>query len=393
MFSISKAVLFATLLATTSLATSPRKKTCTDYEIPVTPTSLNLVWGKKFVTDFDVVDFISDINSRTAATSFNPYDTTTAPVLTTASYTISATFCTPQKGATGIVLLLSRGLNFDRSYWDPEVSKEKYSFVDWVLARGYSVFYYDRLGVGKSTLVSGYVNQASIQIAILEELATSVKAGKYTGGFGTPKSLVLVGHTFGSVISAALVTADPSIAEGLVLTGFSFNGTNGAGFLEAFQPRIASGESSNGHLWTLDISPQRISTLMSTCKRISAPLTRQTANRTKFFKALDYDVGIAKYAHRNRQPFGINEATSGGLVDVAPVNFTGPAMVIAGQFDLIFCTGQCDQVIEHPAKEIFSHAKAFKAVSYTGAGHGLNFALNATGAFGLITDFLSSNGL
>lgn len=114
MFSISKAVLFATLLATTSLATSPRKKTCTDYEIPVTPTSLNLVWGKKFVTDFDVVDFISDINSRTAATSFNPYDTTTAPVLTTASYTISATFCTPQKGATGIVLLLSRGLNFDR---------------------------------------------------------------------------------------------------------------------------------------------------------------------------------------------------------------------------------------------------------------------------------------
>lgn len=66
---------------------------------------------------------------------------------------------------------------------------------------------------------------------------------------------------------------------------------------------------------------------MSTCKRISAPLTRQTANRTKFFKALDYDVGIAKYAHRNRQPFGINEATSGGLVDVAPVNFTGPAMV------------------------------------------------------------------
>ncbi|KAH9216272.1 Alpha/Beta hydrolase protein [Leptodontidium sp. 2 PMI_412] len=377
MFSISKAVLFATLLATTSLATSPRKKTCTDYEIPVTPTSLNLVWGKKFVTDFDVVDFISDINSRTAATSFNPYDTTTAPVLTTDSYTISATFCTPQKGATGIVLLLSHGLNFDRSYWDPEVSKEKYSFVDWVLARGYSVFYYDRLGVGKSTLVSGYVNQASIQIAILEELATSVKAGKYTGGFGAPKSLVLVGHSFGSVISAALVTAGPSIAEGLVLTGFSFNGTNGAGFLEAFQPRIASGESSKwapldtGYLTPTDIY----------------------SNVNVFFKAPDYDVGIAKYAHRNRQPFGINEATSGGLVDVAPVNFTGPAMVIAGQFDLIFCTGQCDQVIEHPAKEIFSHAKAFKAVSYTGAGHGLNFALNATGAFGLITDFLSTNGL
>ncbi|KAH7319039.1 Alpha/Beta hydrolase protein [Rhexocercosporidium sp. MPI-PUGE-AT-0058] len=377
MYSTLKAVFFAGVLASSSLALSSHKKTCTDYDIPVTPTSVNLIWGKKFVTNFDIADFISNINSRTAATSFNPYDTTAAPVLTTASYTISATFCTPKKGATGTVLLLSHGLNFDRNYWDPEVSKEDYSFVDWAIARGYSIFYYDRPGVGKSTLVSGYVNQASIQIAILEELATAVKAGKYTGQFGTPKSLVLVGHSFGSVISSALATAVPSIAEGLVLTGFSFNGTNGAGFLEAFQPRIASGESSKwasldtGYLTPTDIY----------------------SNVNVFFKAPDYDVDIAKYANRNRQPFGINEATSGGLVDVAPLNFTGPAMVIAGQFDLIFCTGQCDDVIEHPAKEIFRKAKAFKAISYPGAGHGLNFALNATGAFDLITDFLNANGL
>ncbi|PVH74517.1 alpha/beta-hydrolase [Cadophora sp. DSE1049] len=377
MHSFLKVILCTALLASGCLATSSHKKTCTDYEIPVTPTSVNLVWGKKFEANFDVVDFVSNINSRTAATSFNPYDLTAPPALTTASYTISATFCTPKKGATGTVLLLSHGLNFDRSYWDPEVSKEKYSFVDWAIARGYSVFYYDRLGVGKSTLVSGYANQASIQIAILEQLATSIRAGKYTGAFGTPKSLVLIGHSFGSVLSSALVTVVPSIAEGLVLTGFSFNGTNGAGFLEAFQPRIASGESSKwkpldtGYLTPTDIY----------------------SNVNVFFKAPDYDVGIAKYAHRNRQPFGINEATSGGLVDLAPLNFTGPAMVIAGQFDLIFCTGQCDEVIEHPAKEIFSQAKAFKAVSYAGAGHGLNFALNATGAFELITEFLSTNGL
>ncbi|KAL2060027.1 hypothetical protein VTL71DRAFT_9849 [Oculimacula yallundae] len=381
MYSAIKPLICAAVLVCSALATTSQRKTCTDYEIPVTPTSVNLIWGKKFANNFDVVDLISDINSRTAATSFHPYDETTAPVLTTASYNISATFCTPKKGATGIVLLLSHGLNFDRSYWDPEVSKEKYSFVDWVIARGYSVFYYDRLGVGKSTLISGYVNQASIQIAILEELTTSVRAGKYTGALGTPKALVLVGHSFGSVLSSALVTAKPSIAEGLILTGFSFNGTNGDGFLEAFQPRIASGESSkwtsldNGYLTATDIY----------------------SNINVFFKAPDYDVDIAKYAHRNRQPFGINEAISGGLVNLAPTNFAGVAMVIAGQFDLIFCTGQCDEVIEEPARTIFNVTvkpfKAFKAVSYPGAGHGLNFASNATGAFELITDFLSDNGL
>ncbi|KAK0124060.1 hypothetical protein ONS95_009046 [Cadophora gregata] len=269
MHSFLKLILGTALLASNSIATYSHKKICTDYEIPVTPTSVNLVWGKKFETNFDVVDFISNINSRTAATSFNPYDSSSAPVLTTASYTISATFCTPTKGASGIVLLLSHGLNFDRSYWDPEVSKEKYSFVDWAIARGYSVFYYDRLGVGKSTLVSGYVNQASIQIAILEELATSVRAGKDIGALGSPKSLVLVGHSFGSVLSAALVTAKPLIAEGLILTGFSFNGTNGAGFLEAFQPRIASGESPK---WK---SLDSVSALLLGMKYIDSPETSQ----------------------------------------------------------------------------------------------------------------------
>tara|TARA_R110002060_G_scaffold51884_4_gene62911 strand:- start:839 stop:1186 length:348 start_codon:yes stop_codon:yes gene_type:complete len=114
MHPFSKILLCIALLAFNCSATSSHRKICTDYEIPVTPTSVNLVWGKKFETNFDVVDFVSNINSRTAATSFNPYDLTTPPALTTASYTISATFCTPKKGATGTILLLSHGLNFDR---------------------------------------------------------------------------------------------------------------------------------------------------------------------------------------------------------------------------------------------------------------------------------------
>jgi pimeloyl-ACP methyl ester carboxylesterase len=103
------------------------------------------------------------------------------------------------------------------------------------------------------------VNQASIQVAILDELATAVKAGKYTGSTGTPKSLVLVGHSFGSALSAAAVTVSPDLADGLILTGFSYNGSNGAGFLESFAPRIASQEHSRwdkldtGYLAPVDI--------------------------------------------------------------------------------------------------------------------------------------------
>lgn len=48
-------------------------------------------------------------------------------------------------------------------------------------------------------------------------------------------------------------------------------------------------------------------------------------------------------------------------------------------------------MINHPAKEIFAKAKAFKAVSYPEAGHGLNFALNVQGAYKVIFDFIGAN--
>jgi hypothetical protein len=51
---------------------------------------------------------------------------------------------------------------------------------------------------------------------------------------------------------------------------------------------------------------------------------------------------------------------------------------------------RCDDVIGSAA-DSFANAKAFKAVSYPKAGHGLNFALSAPGAFKIIIDFIDAN--
>jgi len=37
------------------------------------------------------------------------------------------------------------------SYWDSEYQPENYNFVDFAISRGYSVFFYDRLGTGESS--------------------------------------------------------------------------------------------------------------------------------------------------------------------------------------------------------------------------------------------------
>jgi alpha-beta hydrolase superfamily lysophospholipase len=80
------------------------------------------------------------------------------------------------------------------------------------------------------------------QVEILKSLAASIKKGKYTT-IGKPEKLVLVGHSLGSGISTATAADVPSIADGLILTGWSYNatGNNGNGFLETAQLRIANG--------------------------------------------------------------------------------------------------------------------------------------------------------
>lgn len=88
-----------------------------------------------------------------------------------------------------------------------------------LLTKGYSIFYYDRLGVGKSEQGLGYVAQLSNQVAILTELAKLVKGRHYVGGTGRPSKTVLVGHGFGSAISSEVVRKNRKLVDGVVLTG------------------------------------------------------------------------------------------------------------------------------------------------------------------------------
>ena len=198
-------MLIASLLISGSLATSPAK-TCTDYEIPLTIESLNYIIAKQFQSNYDVVDLLSNASSRTAGTEFQPYS---GSANESANYTISATFCTPTDTASrnGIVLLASHGLNFDRrsrstsliwvlcarywfssSYWDPSISPTNYSFVDFAIASGYSVFYYDRLGVGKSSLSVLLPSICWTSLTIKQSFwvyRSSVKPSRYSAGTGT----------------------------------------------------------------------------------------------------------------------------------------------------------------------------------------------------------------
>jgi pimeloyl-ACP methyl ester carboxylesterase len=105
------------------------------------------------------------------------------------------------------------------------------------------------------------LSQAPIQVEILCSLSKSLRAGKYTGELGKPDKIVFVGHSFGSALSAAAVAGEPSAAVGLIMTGeletdilyienvlngligWSYNGSNVPGFVDASGFRIAVQQS------------------------------------------------------------------------------------------------------------------------------------------------------
>jgi len=59
-----------------------------------------------------------------------------------------------------------------------------------------------------------------------------------------------------------------------------------------------------------------------------------------FFKKPDYDVNVVQYVDQTKQPFAITEFLTVNAIDLAPTAFKGVAMVIAGQYDFIFCQSQ-----------------------------------------------------
>ena len=87
--------------------------------------------------------------------------------------------------------------------------------------------------------LSGFVNQGTIQVNILDQIARQIRTGKYTGTIGVPKKIIFVGHSYGSAISTATIAGAPEIADAVVLTGLAFV-HNMQVVTEAMALRIAS---------------------------------------------------------------------------------------------------------------------------------------------------------
>ena len=135
------------------------------------------------------------------------------------------------------------------SYCDLPYNNHNYNYIDVVIDQHkYCTLSYDRQGLASSSH-GDPVNeiQASIEVAPLAELTILLQDGKYPGAMYPFKKVTHIGygklsphelttsagrgrHSFGSALTYALVNADPTFSDGIVLTGFTLSSS----FMDSF---------------------------------------------------------------------------------------------------------------------------------------------------------------
>lgn len=129
-----------------------------------------------------------------------------------ATHTIAGTLCKPRGyDHNRSIDILVHGATYNRSYWDFEYNSPQYSYAKKAVEDGRTVFFYDRLGNGKSSMLPSASVTMQADAYALHQIIQQFRKDHY-------KQVNVVGHSFGSMI-AQLEASQYNDIDRLVVTG------------------------------------------------------------------------------------------------------------------------------------------------------------------------------
>ncbi|KAE9362879.1 alpha/beta-hydrolase [Stipitochalara longipes BDJ] len=277
------------------------------------------------------------------------------------------------------VHVLTHGIGIDHTYWN---NAPNYSYVDYAAEQGYTIFNYDRLGVGLSDHPDPLqVVQAELEIAIAHGISELLRSGAFAAH--KFEKVVAVGHSFDSIVTYGWTKEYPHDMDAAVLTGFS--------------PSVA-GAASILIAQALDLASVVNPILYSELPAGYITSSTITGIQFSFFRWPAYDEQLFYNAWENAQPLTLPEFLSGASILASPnTNFTGPVDVVDGEHDQANCAGNCQFPVDQTAAAItdFYPAASKGSDHYIapGSGHFVNYHYAATGAYEHIHKFLKKNNI
>jgi len=247
------------------------------------------------------------------------------------------------------LIVLPRRLNSGR-YWDLSFNNFNYSYVDVATdVYGYCTLALDRLGIGNSSHGEPLNEiQAPLEVSATAALTRMLRNGTFPNVSHAFQKVVHVGHSFGSAQTYALANLYPNITDGIVLTGFSMNGSfanlfvSGGNFQQAYlnQPLRFSNLSGSTIQTFLSRYAEPLLDYLAPVSLDSLPPPQTyapgylvssdaEANKYLFFKPHYFDPQILQVAEQTKQPVTEGEVLT--LTSLAMENaYAGPVMVIDG---------------------------------------------------------------
>lgn len=366
---------------------------CKQLDIPVLATAPSAIYE------------IPSVNNDIEATAWAIFDATrTTPhgpesiiknTTTSGTFKIHAQLCIPKSSKKKDILqIATHGVHYDSRYWDSKYQPEKYSYVDAALKAGYSIFTYDRLGVGQSDHPDAYtVVQAPLEQEILRQLTLMARNGTLYSfankakptipAFNTliqPKKVVHLGHSFGSFLTSAFIANYASLSDGALITGF---------ILSKFLASTGSTSFSVEYAATSHPPYDRTSGYV-VCKENGIQNIFFGGNPKTAFtpKLLEYGNSI-------KQPVPIGEfASAFSLLGNPGPSFEGPIQYFLPEQDFYICRGDCNNLANMTALwETYPHASDIEVAIQPNTGHALPLHHNATAGFQVMFDFLDRHQL
>ncbi|KIJ67168.1 hypothetical protein HYDPIDRAFT_180201 [Hydnomerulius pinastri MD-312] len=284
--------------------------------------------------------------------------------------------------------MLLHGVAFDARYWDLAVgNNDTYSFVAAAADAGIATFRYDRLGTGMSEKPNDTYNvvQKATDVAIAVEFARMLRAGQIVypsanssapsvNGYPFSK-IVGVGHSYGSVQVQGAVVAAPDAFDGVVLTGYSINGSSTPVVLSSLALTTASlvnpaaypaSQYTNAYLVPI-APPPFLLNFFSLLPPPSPPT---------------FDPAIFNATLRILQPVSQAVLFTFGTAPAVAQEYNGSVFVVTGTQDFNFCYGNCYAVpsgansnytsILDYVQQLFPSANQFQTYLPEATGHAIN---------------------
>jgi len=379
-------VMFDMALARpSSHQTTGKHYDCKSFDVPITVSDIPTL-ALPFLPVEDQYQATNVLNMLTARTQSGA-----APKLVniSGSYNIATQYCFPIDQTLQVsttLQVLTHGLGCNASWWDFYLSSNQsdtqYSYISAATAAGYSTLSYNRLGISGSTLANPDTEvQSPVELSILAQLTQLAREGKLFDQQPRPSKTIHVGHSYGSFLTHALVAAEPSLSDGVILTGYSNQQMYGSAFLINSNLLLAS--VANSTRFPPSHYPSGYATWPS-----------QWSNQYAFFAYPEFDPAVLAQAEATKEPFTIAEFVSFPLLVLDAPSFKGPVFYLNAEKDQIMCGFNCTGLVGRgtDAYNAFNGTSDIESLVIAGAGHFLNLHYSAHETYASINDWVKRHG-